>query len=564
MANQSDEFCDICQRMDISKPADAFCPQCEDFLCGPCQNHHKVAKLLNSHQTISIVEYMKLPTFIKNVNIKCADHENIFECYCKTHDNLCCKKCLITSHSDYNEITLIEDLLSMSALQKTSALDDIEQILKRLSTNIHTAIDDRKRNLYEIQQQKGNLLGKIKEKRKEINNLLDLLEKSLLQELSEVEKESSKKLEMVIKELEQRSSKLIQLQSDIALMKCCTSNFQIFMGVRKMTEHVSSEERHIKSLFCSGSLNNVTIECIFNDQLSTFIENIKTLGKIEMTTIKSEISFSWADDKTAQLYTPRQKARPFKDIQVELVHRINTRGHVTGCVISPSGKILLTDYNYSILIYDKSGGFETRINVQSSHAFSISVVDETTVAISAGGWEQNIVLVDINSGNIVKEIQMSDWCFGISFQNGSYIVSTNSKGIQIIRTPQENVTNVMSVSGVNGNDSYVTSCQNFIVHSDCTSDAIICYNLKGEVLWSYKDPILRQPCGITLDSDSNIYVAGSASNNIVVISPDGAYAKSLLDSSHGILDPRAIYFDKKDYVLLVANYQGSAFVYAIS
>ncbi|CAG2186788.1 unnamed protein product [Mytilus edulis] len=446
MANQSDEFCDICQRMDISKPADAFCPQCEDFLCGACQNYHKVAKLLNSHQTISIVEYMKLPTFIKNVNIKCADHENIFEFYCKTHDNLCCKQCLITSHNDCNEITLIEDLLSMSALQKTSALDDIEQILKCLSTNIHTAIDDRKRNLYEIQQQKDNLLGKIKEKRREINNLLDQLEKSLLQELSEVEKESNQKMEMVIKELEERSSKSIQLQSDIALMKRCTSNFQIFMGVREMTEHVSSEEKHIKSI-CNGSLNNVTIECIFNDQLNTFIENIYTLGKIEMTTIKSEISFSWADDKTAQLYTPRQKARPFKDIQVELVHRINTRGHVTGCAILPTGKILLTDYNYSILIYDKNGGFETRINVKFSHAFSLAVVDECTVVISAGGWEQNLFLLDINSGNTIKEMQMmSDSCYGVSVQNGSYIVSTN-RGIQILSIPLEGVTNIMTLSG---------------------------------------------------------------------------------------------------------------------
>lgn len=128
---------------------------------------------------------------------------------------------------------------------------------------------------------------------------------------------------MVIKELEERSSKSIQLQSDIALMKRCTSNFQMLMGVREMTEHVSSEEKHIISI-CNGSLNNVTIECIFNDQLNTFIETINTLGKIAITTIKSEISFSWADDKTAQLYTPRQKTRPFKDLCIVLIHIVQS------------------------------------------------------------------------------------------------------------------------------------------------------------------------------------------------------------------------------------------------
>lgn len=117
----------------------------------------------------------------------------------------------------------------------------------------------------------------------------------------------------------------------------------------------------------------------------------------------------------------------------------------------------------------------------------------------------------------------------------------------------------MTLSGDSENDSYIASCQNFIVHSDYDSDSITCFNFKCELLWTYKDPLLRKPCGITLDSDFNIYVAGTLSNNIVLISPDGVNARTLLDSSHGILDPRAIYFDEKDKVLLVANYQGSLY-----
>lgn len=160
MAKASGEFCDICQRMDISKTADAFCPQCEDLLCDVCQNHHKVAKLSNSHQTISIVEYEKLPTFIKNINNKCEDHENILEFYCKTHDMLCCKRCLISSHKNCNETTLIEDLLSVPTFHKSSALDNIKQILQYIDENIHTALEDRKRNLDELRQQKEILLKK--------------------------------------------------------------------------------------------------------------------------------------------------------------------------------------------------------------------------------------------------------------------------------------------------------------------------------------------------------------------------------------------------------------------
>ncbi|CAG2199810.1 unnamed protein product [Mytilus edulis] len=342
------------------------------------------------------------------------------------------------------------------------------------------------------------------------------------------------------------------------------SSLQIFMGIRELKESASSEEKHIKSLHCSGSLNNITIECIFDDQLKTLIENTKNLGKVEVKNAESEISFSWVGDKAAQLYIPpliaQPIAKPIKDIHSKLVHSFKTCTRITGCAMLPTGKILLSDYNYGILKYDKNGRFESRIAIKSCGAFSLAVVDAKTVILSGGGWGQNLYHLDINTETIVKKVDMNNWyCYGVSFQNGSYIVCTHNHGVKILSTSQGSVTNVISLSGVDGSNSYIASCQNCIVHSGFNSDAITCFNFKGELLWTYKASTLRKPCGITFDSDSNIYVAGSASNNIVLISSDGMNAKQLLDSSHGILDPRAIYFDKKDNVLIVANYQGSAF-----
>ncbi|XP_063411404.1 uncharacterized protein LOC134694329 [Mytilus trossulus] len=453
----------------------------------------------------------------------------------------------------------------MSTFHKSSPLDDIDQILQYIGENIHTAIKDRKRNLTEIRQQKEILLKEVNKKRQEMNDLLDHLEKTLLQQLSEVEQESHKQMEVVIKDLEERRSKIIQLQSDVALIKESASSLQIFMGIRELKESTSSEEKHIKSLHCSGSLNNITIECIFDNQLKALIENTKNLGKVEVKNAETEISFSWVGDKSAQLISPRQIIKPIKDIQVKQVHSISTRCQITGCVILPTGKILLSDYNNGILKYDNNGGFESRISIKSSRAFSLAVVDEHTVLLSSGGWVKGLFLLDINSGSIVKTVNQRNWFFyGVSFQNGSYIVCTHFNGVKILSTSQGSVTNVISLSGVDGSNSYIASCQNLIVHSGFNSDAITCFNFKGELLWTYKASTLRKPCGITFDSDSNIYVAGSASNNIVLISPDGMNAKQLLDSSHGILDPRAIYFDKKDNVLLVANYQESAYVYGVS
>ena len=76
--------------------------------------------------------------------------------------------------------------------------------------------------------------------------------------------------------------------------------------------------------------------------------------------------------------------------------------------------------------------------------------------------------------------------------------------------------------------------------------------------------LLKEPKGITVDSNSNIYVAGCNSHNVVVISPDGKRAKQLLGISDGIEHPCALCYDKDRNHLLVVNHKGSANLYEVS
>lgn len=80
---------------------------------------------------------------------------------------------------------------------------------------------------------------------------------------------------------------------------------------------------------------------------------------------------------------------------------------------------------------------------------------------------------------------------------------------------------------------------------------------------TYPDLLLQKHYGITLDSYSNIYVLGSDSNNVAVISKDGKRAKQLIEPSNGILNPSAVFFHKTKNVLLVASYDGVAFPFDV-
>lgn len=90
----------------------------------------------------------------------------------------------------------------------------------------------------------------------------------------------------------------------------------------------------------------------------------------------------------------------------------------------------------------------------------------------------------------------------------------------------------------------------------------MCMNMKGSEIWTYRNVLLREPFGIAVDSNGVVYVAGRATNNIVLISPDGRSSRVVLSEKDGIAKPQAIDVSKFRRQLLVCNkYDGSAYLY---
>ncbi|VDI41073.1 Hypothetical predicted protein [Mytilus galloprovincialis] len=87
--------------------------------------------------------------------------------------------------------------------------------------------------------------------------------------------------------------------------------------------------------------------------------------------------------------------------------------------------------------------------------------------------------------------------------------------------------------------------------------------MPGVKIWEYKDQFIRFPRGISVDKDSNVYIASSGNNSIVVLLWDGKQARTLLGEDDGIMNPFGLAFDVKNENLLVANYREPA-LYKIS
>ncbi|VDH98157.1 Hypothetical predicted protein [Mytilus galloprovincialis] len=564
-------FCDVCQNRDLNKSAEEYCPQCEEFLCTECSEHHKLSKLLKSHQTITVDKYNKLPSFIKQMSQNCEEHDSFLEVYCKSHDSLCCKRCLISSHKECKETIFVEDFLALSSRHQSAALDNVEKVLKDLDDNICFAIKDRNRNLTELREQKRVIAEQIKEKRQQIKTFLNNLEEAITEKLSATEKEYCLEIEKVIEKLNERKKKVDEIKNDVESMKQFASNLQIFMGTKKFEENVSTTELNVQSLFDNASLDNITMVCTLNENLNRLINDIKTFGDIEVNKYEKHASFSWKGNKSAQFFKPMPGDKSIEYINVRLVRKIEIdRNDLSGCGMSETGKLLfLQAHKNTLLIYEADGEFNSKMHIKpvpSKIGYDLAVVDSNTVAVSSGGnCPYAIYFIDTNTTEMQQVFDLNDFCYGLSYHNGSFVVCTDIKGIQIFDRSHENATNfrLLPNSPQQVSYTYVTSNENFIFHSNCYDHSVVCYDFNGQVQWIYSDSLLRKPCGITLDSHSNIYVVGFDSNNIVVISPNGKQAKELIGACDGLSNPRAIHFDKTKSLLLVANYNEAAFLFRV-
>ncbi|CAG2186798.1 unnamed protein product [Mytilus edulis] len=223
-----------------------------------------------------------------------------------------------------------------------------------------------------------------------------------------------------------------------------------------------------------------------------------------------------------------------------------------------------------LLKYCPNGEFhsEIRINpVMKRIGYDLAMVDSNTVAVSSSGnFPYKIYLIDTNRAETRQVFDINDFSYGLSYHNESFVCCTFQNGIIIFNRSYQTKPNIRILPNAPKRlvKHYVTSNENSIFHSNCNDHSVVCYDYNGQVQWKYSDSVLRKPFGITLDSYSNIFIAGSESNNIVVISKDGKQAKELIGASAGISNPHAIYFHKTQNVLLVTNFEGAVFLFGVT
>ncbi|CAC5387288.1 unnamed protein product [Mytilus coruscus] len=156
MASSRGVVCEICEAQHITKSANFWCPECEEGLCSECQTHHSFSKGTRNHETISIENYLKLPSAISKIATYCNEHNLKYQNYCPQDDKICCSVCISECHNNCCGLKSLQEIIKK--FKASASIDNIEQILKDMRSNYDNIIKDRKRNLATIEKSEKLLL----------------------------------------------------------------------------------------------------------------------------------------------------------------------------------------------------------------------------------------------------------------------------------------------------------------------------------------------------------------------------------------------------------------------
>ncbi|XP_071168902.1 uncharacterized protein [Mytilus edulis] len=565
MASSTNILCGICDAQHITKCADHWCPECDEGLCYDCEKHHSISKGTRKHGVIPTEDYKKLPHDILSIGHHCQDHEKKFQNYCPHHEKLCCPTCISTEHRKCVSLLDLDEIVKSS---KTSVLiDNLEKTYKDLATNINTIIIDRKGNLAKIKEQRQGFHAEIKQVRDKINTHLDELEQQIIRDLLSEERKIETQIETLLNQLADKITTVRDLQNNIVAMKNHATDLQTFLASKKLEERAMLEEKYLQSILIdSNSLKCLNLKCSISDNIM-HIPAIKSFGSISTHVSASSAVLTTEKDKQAQILLLTSMAnKSIGDIQVTKIRqfKVPCKSGITGNTFCQNGDMVFADYSEGnrLLIMNSMGNLRREISLPSVNLYDVTSLDDNTVAVTT--WLQNdIHVIDINTGTI-KTCMSGDFCGGITHRGNTLMCGARSNELKTVDLRDNEVSVLIPEVPINC-QTYVTTTSDKIFVTHHANNTVTCYRMNGDKEWQYLDQsMVNVPLGITVDKYENVYVISNGNNSVVLITSDGKHARKILEEKDGIVCPYSVHFDPNQNNLLVACFNGGAFLYNIS
>ena len=214
--------CEMCT--DSESKAEAFCHQCEEYICKECVKQHKRLKQYTEHEIVSLknMKKVKVQELVKKQSAvkKCLIHEEPLSVYCFDCNSVVCRDCTMTNHKEHK----FEFVKVAASDTKKKLLEEIVP-LRELVSDMTLALEKVHSTKKEVGAEGKSVTDTILAS---FNELQQMLEKGKLQLLQEASSVVQQKLEKLAAQGEKLSQASASVQSIIdyteKLVDHCSDN----------------------------------------------------------------------------------------------------------------------------------------------------------------------------------------------------------------------------------------------------------------------------------------------------------------------------------------------------
>ena len=239
-----------CSSCEDGLPAVAWCIECENSLCGQCNDAHQKMKMFKSHKTLAVEEFVKNPKLVLSTPEKpeaCKSHsKQALDLYCKTCSSLICRDCTLKDHPrETHDFDFIDDVVDEEREKIKQATAPLKRLLERVTNGIkrieesETEIDiESEASRRKIQGVYGEVYKLLKQQQQEALEKVNTIKTSLKKTLA-MQKENVKFMESQLVSCTEFSDDAISTNRRQQLLTYKNSIIDRVEDLTKQVEHAS-------------------------------------------------------------------------------------------------------------------------------------------------------------------------------------------------------------------------------------------------------------------------------------------------------------------------------------
>ncbi|XP_052781940.1 E3 ubiquitin-protein ligase TRIM56-like [Mya arenaria] len=241
-----DFACSACEEDGLNTEAQYFCNHCTKYYCDNCVTKHN--GLYKRHTVLDRKDVKKWAAAPGTVDVleRCERHPGeALKLICGDHDQLCCHVCVSIDHRHCSSIQHIPDIAK--GIRKDPEFRQLPQRVTVLRKQIEDMKNDRKKDSASLRKTRTAIVDEIKAIREKINDILDKMEKTTVQELDGLMADQELSIKKDMESCTHVDDELKSIMDDIQ-SKDSSSEPPLYIGFKKCEEKIKQANEILQNM----------------------------------------------------------------------------------------------------------------------------------------------------------------------------------------------------------------------------------------------------------------------------------------------------------------------------